>query len=188
MHTLRITETDYTVAQQLIDLRPIYRNSHRGPAANEVGCLGEAVVQRVAKEHGIPLRSVFLTTHDFELPDRRTIEVKTKDRTVVPQPHFDCSVPDYVADHQNADFYIFVSLQRQRSKVEGLRRFHTAHIVGVASPALIRARGRLMDAGVTDVNGTTFWTACRNIPISGLVGFEAAAMFWKKQFAVMESF
>jgi hypothetical protein len=177
--TVTVTENDYHVARGLIASRPVYRRSHRGEAANEVGCLGEAVVLRVLSEaYGIPVEPVFDTTHDLELPDGSTVEVKTKDRTVAPRPEYDCSVPDYVADHQHADFYVFVSLQRPKGVDDGLERFHTAHIVGVGSPHLLARRGRVMEAGTTDTNGTTFWTTCRNVAIADLVPLTDATYLW----------
>lgn len=177
--TVTVSDWDRDMAHCLIADRPVYRGSHRGDAANEVGCLGEVVVMRVLSERfGLRSQPVFVTTHDLLLPTGWTIEVKTKDRTVAPRPDFDCSVPDYVADHQHADFYVFVSLQRDKDMVSRLRRFHTAHIVGVGSPHLVAQCGRLMDAGVTDTNGTTFWTACRNIAIADLVPLHCAAPLW----------
>lgn len=177
--TVPVCEDDYDLARGLIASRPVYRGSHRGEAANEVGCLGEAVVIRVLTEEcGVPVEPVFDTTHDLEFADGTTAEVKTKDRTVAPRPEYDCSVPDYVADHQNADYYLFVSLQRDKGADDGLERFHTAHLVGVGSPHLVARRGRLMEAGTTDTNGTTFWTACRNIAIADLVPFTDALPLW----------
>lgn len=180
LHSVHLGERVYSAARELLATRPVYRGSHRGGAANEVGCLGEAVVvDALHGTYGIAVSPVYATTHDMELPNGWTIEVKTKDRTVAPLPHFDCSVPDYVADHQCADFYVFVSLERERSSTDGLERFHTAHLVGVASPALVAKHGRLMDAGRTDTNGTTFWTACRNIAIADLVPLPDAVRLWR---------
>jgi hypothetical protein len=178
--TTSVKVRDIEQAKRLIDQRPIYRRSHRGLAANEVGCLGEAITSRVFQEHGIELTEAFTTTHDFVLSNGRTIEVKTKDRTVAPQPHFDCSVPEYVAAHQQASFFVFISLQRNRGVTEGLERFHTAHVVGVATPSMFVARGRLMKAGTTDSNGTTFWTSCLNISIESLIPFQTVAPYWRK--------
>lgn len=178
MFTVAVEERHLWLARQLMADRPVYRGSHRGEAANEVGCLGEAVVLHALHDFGIPVRPVFQTTHDMELASGWTVEVKTKDRTVAPQAHFDCSIPDYVADHQHADFYVFVSLQRDRQHIAGMERFHTAHIVGVGSPRLVQRRGRLMEAGTTDTNGTRFWTSCRNIAVAHLVPLADAVTLW----------
>lgn len=181
-----ISGRDRAAADALIADRPVYRGSHRGVAANEVGCLGEAVTLRLLSEHGVPVSAVFETTHDFELWDGRAVEVKTKDRTVAPQQYFDCSVPAYVADHQmsRVAFFVFVSLEREKQgRLAGLERFHTAHFVGVATPALMVARGRIIEAGATDVNGTTFWTDCLNVACSDLVPMSAMLHLWKKNSA-----
>lgn len=178
--TVALTDDDYGLAEELMAARPVYRGSHRGEAANEVGCLGEAVVLRtLADVYRLRVNPVFDTTHDLSLYGS-TVEVKTKDRTVAPRPEFDCSVPDYVADHQHADFYVFVSLQREKTATTGLKRFHTAHLVGVGSPYLLARRGRLMRAGTTDTNGTTFWTSCRNVAIRDLVPFRDALLLWQE--------
>ena len=178
--TVPVDDRHYDLARELLSTRPVYRRSHRGEAANEVGCLGEAVVySTLADTYRLEVEPVFDTTHDLELADGSTVEVKTKDRTVAPRPDYDCSVPDYVADHQHADFYVFVSLQRDKGADEGLERFHTAHLVGVGSPHMLARKGRLMEAGTTDTNGTTFWTSCRNIAIGDLVPFRDVLLLWQ---------
>jgi hypothetical protein len=173
-----LTAADHDAARLLAASRPVYRGSHRKGAANEVGCLGEVVVARVLAGSGLHLRPVFATTHDYAFPNGWTVEVKTKDRTVAPRPGFDCSVPEYVEGHQTPDFYVFVSLQRDPRHATGMERFHTAHLVGVGSPTLLARHGHYKDRGHTDPNGTTFWTACHNVPISRLVPLASAVAYW----------
>jgi len=180
--TVPITPDHIQRASLLLKDIPIYRGSHREQAANEVGVLGEIIVREQVKSRGITLKPIFTTTHDLELSTGYRIEVKTKDRTVTPQPDYECSVPIYNHDHQNVEYYIFVSLQRGRSdKTEDLSRFKTAHIVGVANQKMMDDKGVTREKGETDPrNGTTFWTACRNIYIRDLVPLEIAIAHWKK--------
>ena len=73
--TRPVAEDDYDLARGLIAARPVYKGSHRGEAANEVGCLGEAVVLRVLTDvYRVPVEPVFDTTHDLEFADGTTAE------------------------------------------------------------------------------------------------------------------
>jgi hypothetical protein len=108
------------------------------------------------------------------------IEVKTKDRTVAPRANFECSVPAYVVEHQQADFFVFVSLERDRADATvGLRRFVRAHIVGVSSLGELRSKSVLRKAGERDVNGTVFWTDCHNVKISQTRSMLTAIHDWQ---------
>ena len=104
---------------------PIYEYSHRGSNANQVGFLGEIVVEKYLEENGV----IFLddrvkTTHDYVINKKHKLDVKTKDRTVKPELHFDNSVPLYNHEHQRPDYYYFVSLLRDREfKENDIRRF-----------------------------------------------------------------
>lgn len=81
---------------------PIYAGSHRRGAANELGALGEVIFEEFLRSHGIPFDPRYETTEDLLLFDA-TVEVKTKDRTVNPQPHYECSVPLYNHEHQRSN-------------------------------------------------------------------------------------
>lgn len=182
MISVEITAAHRERAEQILEDLPIWTGSHRGEAANQVGVLGEVVVREQLKLRGIPTKPVFTTSHDLELPNERRVEVKTKDRTVPPRPDYECSVPKYNHEHQDVDYYIFVSLQRPREREDAaLDRFQVAHIVGVANRSMMQKLGVDRETGETDPrNGTTFWTACRNIYVRDLVTLDYAVSRWKK--------
>lgn len=147
---------------------PVYAGSHRKGAANEVGALGEVVFESFLAGHGIPFTPRYATTDDLELFGA-TADVKTKDRTVRPQPHHECSVPLYNHEHQRPSFYVFVSLLRDRkAAVPGIERFTCAYLLGWASLKQVDS-GKRWEAGEVDPeNGTQFWTACLNLAIRDL--------------------
>lgn len=155
-------------AQDRADGMPIYGNSHRERAANQVGALGEVVVERLFEVYSIPFEQAYETTQDLVVSGQ-TIDVKTKDRTVRPLPGYECSVPLYNHEHQRPDIFIFVSLQRDRNdRLPTVERFKRAFVLGWCTLEELD-RGRVWRAGETDpANGTTFWTDCKNIYIKDL--------------------
>lgn len=152
---------------------PVWEGSHRQGAANEVGALGEVVVENALTLNGIPFESIYETSHDLSILGA-TVEIKTKDRTVAPQPEYDCSVPAYNHAHQRPDIFIFVSLVRdKKAKQASLARFTSAHIVGWCTRRMVDEQGVTWGTGETDeANGTTFWTEVINLHISDLYDFD----------------
>lgn len=158
---------------------PVYARSHRETAANLVGCLGEVIVEHALTQFDVPYRAAYETTHDLIVSDRYTIEIKTKDRTVPPRADYEASLPAYNHDHQQPDFFVFVSLERDRLTDTG---FHTGWLVGVADPAIIDEHRELRRANETDPdNGTTFWTDCWNVRCDVLRPFPYAANYWRRR-------
>jgi len=171
MLKLPIPEHVYELAQERADAMPILKGSHRGVAGNEVGCLGEVVVEQLLECFGVGFQFKGATSHNLQV-GQELWEIKTKDRTVPPQPSYDCSVPLYNSDHQTVDRYIFVSLLRPKGQDRGIRRFSTAYVLGAASRERVFEHGQIWRAGETDPsNGTKFWTDCVNLPISRLDSF-----------------
>lgn len=174
-----VTDAHRAAAAELAESRPVYRLSHRGSAANAVGALGEVLVLDFLTGSGLPVAHDDVTTHDLRLPHGATLEVKTKDRTVHPRPHYECSVPLYNHEHQQPDFYMFVSLQRDRATPTGIAAFHTGYICGAASLLQVHRRAATRRTGWTDpANGTKFWTACQNLTIEQLVSPRVALDRW----------
>ena len=150
---------------------PPLSNSHRGFDAVCIGCLGELVFERFLDEHGITYEShLRQTSHDYLVGEKKLIfEVKTKDRTVAPRPHYECSAPLYNYDHQAVDAYAFFSLQREKGNSRGIDRFRTCWFVGLMSRDKLERVAVLRKKGQTDPrNGTTFWTDCLNVYIRDL--------------------
>lgn len=161
---------------------PIYENSHREEAANQVGCLGE-----VLAEYWFRINSVSYaderdkTTHDYRFANGKTIDVKTKDRTVEPQPRYDCSIPLYNHQHQRPDYYLFISLVRDKEgKTNDIRRFNKGYILGGANIGYLDRYGKHWKKDQVDpANGTKFWTDCINIKIKDLASLQKCIEAWK---------
>jgi hypothetical protein len=84
--------------------------SGKGRNAVYEGALGQAVFEYAAAARKIPLEFVALITHDYESL-AGSVEVKTKERAYVPEPHFEASLYSYNESWQQADWYAFVSLK-----------------------------------------------------------------------------
>lgn len=151
---------------------PVFEGSHRGLDANYVGCIGEILVANYLRKNGVKVNDDReKTTHDFSTgPNERTVDVKTKDRTVVPKIDYDNSVPLYNHEHQRPEFYYFVSLYRPaRSAKSDIYRFERAFILGGISIEELDNKGvRWKEGQVDPSNGTKFWTACINVSMAQL--------------------
>ena len=184
MERITITEDMHIKAEVLASNMPAYKLSYRGAEANPVGCLGETVAEEWLKRNGI----VFYderneTTHDYRLADRNlTFDVKTKDRTVPLRPNYECTVPLYNHDHQQPTYYLFISLQRDKSnKTDDIRRFHTAYIAGGLNQEQLKSRSRFYPEGVTDPsNDMTIKLSCLNTYASQVESPAVVIERWKE--------
>ena len=134
--------------------------------------------------HGIDFKDMRTeTTHDYLLFDSCTVDVKTKDRTVLPKINYDNSVPLYNHEHQRPDYYLFISLFRDKNiPVSDIRRYRTACIVGGIDIETLDVVGKDWDAGETDTrNDTKFWTACKNIEMSQLLPLKELVKIWRNE-------
>lgn len=185
MFEIKITDDQYSRTQELLNLRPVYSNSHRKFQGNEVGFLGEIIFLDYLKANGIYFKIDDETSHDISLFNSRKVEIKTKDRTVIPKSHYECSIPLYNHSHQRAHYYVFLSLLRDKNEsTEKLKRFKYAYILGFANKELMRKYGVLWKAGDVDPsNGTRFWTSCVNIKIENLLSLETFTKFYKDKSA-----
>jgi len=158
-------------AQRRAEALPIFKNSHRGFKANQAGCLGEVIFEAYMKARKQDVLSELeCTTHDYRLSNSLTVDVKTKDRTVVARADYDCSVPLYNHSHQRPDYFFFVSLVRDKgNNSEDISRYKDAYICGVMSFFNMNDKGVVWKKGQTDPrNGTTFWTDCLNVQVDQL--------------------
>lgn len=111
-----------------------YKHSMRGTEANLVGALGEIITLEWLQSIGRPAVFDHAPTHDItveydhpQLP--YTIDVKTKERSVVPLPEYDATVPAYNHEYQKPDVFVFASVRRDKT-IEGVDRFIEAHLIG----------------------------------------------------------
>ena len=110
-----------------------------------------------------------------------TVDIKTKDRTVVPKIDYDNSTPLYNHDHQNPDYFLFISLHRSREIKNGtVRDFHSAYLVGsISYEELDRIGIKFKKDEVDWRNGTKFWTDCLNVQMSQLVSLKETKAIFK---------
>ncbi|MBU2875544.1 hypothetical protein [Marinobacter salexigens] len=169
---LSIPEWIYAEAELRASRLPVFDYSRRKEEANVVGCLGEVIAEHWMRAKNIGFASQLNETkHDYLINNSLTIDVKTKDRTVVPKIHYEATVPLYNHSHQIPDYFLFISLHRKSNKAPGsIRQYEHAYILGAIS------YGELCEAGIqfykdeTDWrNGTKFWTDCLNVQVGQLV-------------------
>ena len=156
----------HPLAQARADATPELRRSMRGAKGNEVGAMGELVAMRYLDAAGVMYLDEGKVNHDLRTA-HGTMDVKTKERTVMPQPHYDCTVPDYVGDAQKPDWYVFVSLLSDRG--EGCRRFTRAWVLGTIRRDLFYKEASEWSPENVDVsNGWKPTIRCWNVPVSSL--------------------
>lgn len=168
-----IPDSAYDEAERRAALLPIHPNSHRGEKANLIGCLGEVLVENWMLTREITFESELNNTkHDYRINGCLTLEIKTKDRTCRPRIEFDNSAPMYNHMHQRPDYFLFVSLQRDKrdTSMPFVRRFKTAFIVGgISYNELDRVGIPFLKDEEDWRNGTKFWTDCLNVEMWQLV-------------------
>ncbi len=163
---------------------PIFEKSHRGNQANEIGCLGEVIAEKWMSSNGIIFNpNLEKTTHDYIVNETLTIDVKTKDRTVRPKLDYDNSAPLYNHLHQRPDYFLFISLERnKKTNKQDIRKYHTAYIVGSISYEEIDKIGIPFLEGDEDWrNGTKFWTDCLNVEMWQLIPLRETIEIFKGQ-------
>jgi len=181
-----LNDYHWETALKRVENAPIYENSHRKEMANEVGFLGEVIAECWFDKNQILFKDERTkTTHDYLINNKFTLDVKTKDRTVLPKAYYDNSVPLYNHDHQRPDYFLFISLVRDNaahSKYDktDIRRFRKACIVGAIDIQSLEKLGKTWREGETDTsNGTTFWTDCININMKQLISLKRIINIWR---------
>ncbi|KXI26777.1 hypothetical protein [Paraglaciecola hydrolytica] len=169
---VNIPDHVYKEAEYRANNLPIHKMSHRKEEANGVGCLGELIAEYWMTRHQIPFTPELENTRfDYKLGAGLTIDVKTKDRRYKPKLDFDNSAPLYNHEHQRPDYFLFISLERNKNDYsKDLRRFHSAHILGSISYEELNSIGIPFLEGESDWrNGTEFWTDCLNVEMWQLI-------------------
>jgi len=99
-------------------------NSILKGAGNLAGYLGEeALALYIDADIVSNNRGLDKYNHDLLLQDGNRIEVKTKRRTVSPQPHYDVSVAK-TSKHQQPDIYAFISLEFEKATKTHPRKYY----------------------------------------------------------------
>jgi len=129
---------------------------------NGIGFLGEEVANFIMDGDNINTTKKYNTNYDIVLPNGTTVEVKTKKTTVVPLPHYDCSVAAQNTD-QKCDYYAFVRVHE--SKKEGW-------FLGWITKKAFYNNARFMKRGTIDrANGFMVKADCYNLAIDKLYQF-----------------
>lgn len=175
MEEINITNKMLMTCCEKLNNMPVFQGSHKGIAANEIGVMGEVVVECWMNAHGISFSDhTHQTKYDYLLAGGRTMDVKTKTRAVAPKTNYECSVPTYNKPHQNPDYYMFVSLIEDR-ELDGLIRFNRAYLLGGCSQRQLKHFGHIRKKGDKEDNGIEFWTDCINIGIANLASLDKIA-------------
>ena len=136
------------------------RNSIRKGQGNLTGFLGEECFIKSFDQ------SKIVNGYDYDLRiGNYTVEIKTKDRTVPPKSNFECSIANHNTK-QETDFYVFVSLLRQRNV------FVKGYLLGFIDKNEYFQKATFRQKGDVDPsNGWQVKTDCWNLPISKLQTF-----------------
>jgi len=145
--------------------------SMRGLQASQVGALGELIGMDYLRGLGFELEEIYSTSYDVRAKvagEWKTLEFKTKERTVVPQLHYDCTVPAYNHDHQRPDYFVFISLLSS-GKSDEIRRFSKGFILGSISLERFEEIATAWNPSQVDTsNGWTPTINCYNVQIADL--------------------
>ena len=157
-------------AEERVDEIPILNNSMRGKKANLIGSVEEVLFEKFIKENGLTLEKETgeeMYNHDYVIEGKFKIDVKTKDRTVVPKSYYDCSVE--TQSKQKPDFYYFVSLLRSGD----WRDFKEGYMLGAIDYKTLHEKGEIWNKGDTDArNGMRIRRDCISIEISKLIIYD----------------
>lgn len=147
-----------------------------GSPANFVGALGEILVETWFEDNKI----LYIYEGDKKIADyrllfgeegdryERSVEIKTKDRTVPPKSYFAASVAADSLSHQHPDWFVFVSLYRPvRAGRLTIDRFTEGYIVGCISDREFREKAIFWREGDID-DGMTIRKDCYNLQFSEL--------------------
>ena len=179
---IQLNDSHWTNAQTRVNSTKVYAGSHRGSQANQVGFLGEVVAEEWFRDNRIRFEDCRESTKlDYRVGKGFTVDVKTKDRTVPPRINFDNSVPLYNHSHQRPQFYLFISLLRDKKfEKNNIQRYRKAYIVGGIEIEKLDREGKKWNAGDIDPdNGTKFWTACINVSMLQLIPFHELVEIWR---------
>ena len=161
------------IVRQFADETPDYNaRAFRGERGFQTGRIGELVVMDYLKTHGVAFEQVYSTAHDIVVRGKRW-EIKTKERSVPPRVDFSCTIPDYNADHQDADVYCFVSLVSSDRRSGNLMRFSDSYILGAIERDYFHEICTTHDPDdEAEENGWTPTVRCHNVPVSALTSLK----------------
>lgn len=138
--------------------------TQRGLGGAQAGKLGEFVAYEYLTKCAVQYEEVDCSEYDatfYNLGNKYTLEIKTKERTVAPREDYECSAFAYNQDHQKPDYYLFISLLADKTKHrEDISRFTKAYILGTMSGDSFDAHARDLDVNYLDT--TNNWSPSKD--------------------------
>jgi hypothetical protein len=169
--------------REYTDKRPILHNSHRGCMANYIGYIGlfyfnkwinGLSLQKNILDLGITnLKATVIDVINYDVLVEFNyggktysfkIEIKTKDRTVVPISNYEISIPVNTFKFQIPQYYFTISLKRQKEAVD---KFTDIYFLGYISRGGYEKNKYEVKAGLQS-NGAKFFCDTWNIKIDSL--------------------
>ena len=125
MEKMVVTEEIISLAKKRIEDIPILKNSIRGK---------EAMFEKFIQDEGLMFKKETgeqeKYNHDYIIEGKFTVDVKTKERSVVPKDSYDCTVAQKTLDHQQPDYFYFVSLLKKKDVLVAEAKFTEAFMLG----------------------------------------------------------
>ena len=151
-----ITDIMIRNAQEKSIDQGVLRLSFEKGTKNFIGYIGEEIVKSY-------LQCDSCNTYEYDMVyNGKRIEVKSKQRSVPPQPHYECSIVSYSVKNQHPDYYVFTSI----SQLSGIWK---GWILGYCSQSYYMNMAVFLKKGQLDPsNGYTVRNDCYNVPISEL--------------------
>jgi hypothetical protein len=148
----------------------------KGRKAVWEGAVGQAVFERAMSDLGIDWSLEADWNYDYK-SDGRTVEVKTKERSVAPRPEYEASVYEYNHQRQNADWYAFVSLKfadgYNKESKEARYKYSVGWVVGCIQREDFAQVARVVEVGDPLPNGQRAGFASHNIEFGKLLNLAA---------------
>jgi hypothetical protein len=150
--------------------------SQKGRKAVWEGAVGQAVFERAMSDLKIDWSLEADWNYDYK-SEGRTVEVKTKERSVAPRPDYEASVYDYNHQRQNADWYAFVSLKfadgYNKESKEARYKYSVGWVVGCIQREDFAKVARVVEVDDPLPNGQRAGFTSHNIEFSKLLDLAA---------------
>ena len=153
MIEIKVTDDMFVKAREKAIEVGRLNNSILNGGGNLAGFIGEQIVLFV-------LGGDWLNTYEYDLViNGKKVDVKTKQTSVVPLPHYECSITEYNAK-QDCDYYAFTRVKKD---------FSVGWYLGVMKKADYFYEAKYLKKGEVDPsNNYTVRATCYNLAIDKL--------------------
>lgn len=159
MNIIKITKEQIERARNLYSFNEL-KGSITNGKSNIYGSLGEIIIYDIYKKKGLTVD--FNSTYDYDLIIQNyKVDVKTKRTTVIPKPHYLCSISSFNT-RQKCEFYFFLRIN------ENLK---DCYLLGYKKKKEFFNEAKFNKKGTLDVNGWAFKDDCYNLKIEMLNQF-----------------